>query len=130
MRKDARKVLENVFSEHRDWLEEAGIVLEFVEDGQRLMVRVVWREEIEDRCSFEPMEILKTEVPMVKKIVSDECWLMGERLNRAVEPKEVEPVVGQIVQRVGAVMRTEAVRELKKFKCIGDCSKCRFKPKD
>lgn len=78
-------------------------------------------------CNFEPMEILKEELPVIRKMVQDECWYMGEALKRPVDQNEVQGIVNKIVLTAGEQMREEAVEKLKATKCCGDCTVCKYK---
>ena len=81
-------------------------------------------------CDFEPMEILKEELPVVKKIIEDECWYKGERVHRPVQPAEVETEVDKIVLKDGEKLRIDAVEKIKKKKCIHNCDKCKYHKKE
>lgn len=77
-------------------------------------------------CNFNPVDIIKTEIPIVQKIIRDECWLKGEKKNRTIDPAEVEDIVDKIVLNKGEQMLKEANEILKKEKCTHDCSKCPY----
>lgn len=78
------------------------------------------------RCNFDPMEILKEEIPIVEKMVQDECWYQGERVHHPVDPREVEPKIEKIILEAGHEMRKEAIVKIKSKKCINDCTKCNW----
>ena len=124
-----RLVLDEIFSQNREKLNQAGVTVMFSEELEDCIVIRVYEAQKDVACCFDSMEILKREIPMIRKIVQDECWLMGERMNRPVEPKEVEKVVASIVMKVGEKMRVEAVKELKSEKCIRNCDQCQWRPK-
>jgi hypothetical protein len=79
------------------------------------------------KCNFDPMEILNEEIPMVQKMVRDECWYEGEKVHREVLPKEVEITVEKIILESGHKMRDEAIDIIKKEKCVKDCDKCEWR---
>jgi len=77
-------------------------------------------------CKFNPVEIIKKEIPIVEKIIRDECWLKGEKEHRQIDPIEVEAIVDNIVLEVGDKMRDEASELIKLEKCKKDCTKCPY----
>ena len=80
----------------------------------------------EIKCNFSPMEILKAEIPVLKKIESDECWYLGEKLHREVKPIEVQSYIAAIIMKIGEDMRIDAILKIKAEKCIGNCGVCQF----
>jgi hypothetical protein len=53
-------------------------------------------------------EIIRAEIPDVARIVSDECWLEGERRGEPVSPHDEEiqcRVAEIIIAEAGAVLR-------------------------
>jgi hypothetical protein len=54
------------------------------------------------------VEIIRAEIPDVARIVSDECWLEGERRGHPVSPHDVvvqRRVADIILARAGAMLR-------------------------
>ena len=80
----------------------------------------------EIKCNFHPMEILKAEIPVLKKIEADECWYLGERLNREVNPVEVQVYISHILMKIGEDMRIDAIMKLKSENCIGNCDLSKY----
>lgn len=124
-----RDVLNQIFKQHSQKLNEVGIKIMFAEETEESLTIRVYETEKDLVCDFEPMEILKKEIPVIRKITQDECWYLGEKLNRPVDPKEVEKNVTNIVLNIGEKLRVDAIKQLKSERCINDCSKCKWKSK-
>ena len=61
-----------------------------------------------------PDPVLKRQLPLIAKIISDETWLEGERRRQAVPPKDpvVQDRVCRVVLALGHEMRQQVLREM------------------
>jgi hypothetical protein len=62
----------------------------------------------------QPDPVLRRQLPLIAKIVSDETWLEGERRGRPVAPEDtaVRENVCLVVLRMGHEMRQQVLREM------------------
>lgn len=61
-----------------------------------------------------PDPVLKRQLPLIAKIISDETWLEGERRGQPVAPKDpvVQDKVCLVVLAMGHDMRQQVLREM------------------
>jgi hypothetical protein len=61
-----------------------------------------------------PDPVMKRQLPLIAKIVSDETWLEGERRGQPVEPRDpvVQLKVSTIVLALGQSMRERVMAEM------------------
>ena len=128
MKHFVKNVIDEIFSQNKEKLEAAGVKLMFADETEECIVIRIYDAKKDVFCRFDSMEILKREIPMIRKIVQDECWYLGEKMNRPVSPREVEQIVAKIVLKIGEQLRIEAITQLKSEKCIHDCQKCKWNP--
>ena len=64
--------------------------------------------------NINPTDIYKEQIPVIRKMIEDECWYEGERRKSQVNPTDPAIIlkVGQIVMEHGARMRLEAMARI------------------
>ena len=60
--------------------------------------------------------IIEEQIPIIKRMIEDECWYEGERRNSPVKPDDpaIKKRVAELVMAHGAQMRLEAMERLEK----------------
>ena len=74
-------------------------------------------------------DIINSEIPVIKKMIQDECWYEGQRRGHAVDEAEISSRINDILIEVGEKIKNKAVEELINSKCEEhdhDCSKCPY----
>jgi len=80
-------------------------------------------------CRPPSTDIIKSEIPIVKKLIEDECWYEGQRRGRAVKEHEILDKLTDILNKAGNRIKNEVIEELRAKKCKEqkyDCSTCSY----
>jgi len=58
--------------------------------------------------------IIQEQIPIIRKMIQDECWYEGQRRHSPVDPDDpqIRQRVGEIIMQCGAKMREEATERL------------------
>ena len=66
------------------------------------------------KCNQVARLIIEEQIPIIQKMLSDECWYEGQRRNTPVDPDDpvVRHRIGALIMEHGAKMRKEAMDRL------------------